>query len=338
VEADALATWGLLPQLSYADKIVALRRAVALAEDAGLLTIAQRAHNNLAVIVDLHGNDHLLSVAGYRRASQLARQRGSVVDEHFFLQNLISGSCVAGDLAGAREAVERVRRLAQAQPSSARLRSQWQNNDAHRLRFEGSLEQALQMWQAGRAAVDASDDPQNIGWHYWHMGWVLFELGDYEQAEAALARSIETDPQPNGPGIGLYGRAWLVRVYAAQGRAAEAEALLREAVEIAGADPPSGAVNVLQVARAALALSRSDWASALADLQANQLHHRQGGRRWLASDTSAQLADVYLRRNGPGDRGRAREALAEAQSAFKQMGADGYVARLQARLDALGDD
>src|SRR6185436_4113229 len=118
VQADALATWGLLPQLNYADKIVALKRAVALAEGAGLLKIAQRAHNNLAVVVDLHGNDHPLSVAGYRRASQIARQRGSVVDEHFFLQNLINGTCVAGDLAGAREAAERMRRLAQAQPAA----------------------------------------------------------------------------------------------------------------------------------------------------------------------------------------------------------------------------
>src|SRR6185436_11945233 len=100
-------------------------------------------------------NDHPLSVAGDRRASQIARQRGSVVDEHFFLQNLINSTCVAGDLAAAREAAERMRRLAQAQPAASRLRDEWQNYDAVRLRFEGSLEQALQVWQAGAPAVEA---------------------------------------------------------------------------------------------------------------------------------------------------------------------------------------
>ena len=87
-----------------------------------------------------------------------------------------------------------------------------------------------------------------------------------------------------------------------------------------------------------MALARSDWESALADLRANQLIHRQGGRRWLANYTNILIADVYLSRNAPGDRDLARAALAEAQSAYKEMGADGYVTRLQARLDALGDD
>ena len=48
VQADALATLGLLPDQEPQQAVEMLHRAVELAESAGLLAQARRAHNNLA--------------------------------------------------------------------------------------------------------------------------------------------------------------------------------------------------------------------------------------------------------------------------------------------------
>ncbi len=306
-----------------------------LAEGAGLLHIAQRAHYNLGTIMGLAFEDTAAELAAYHRATQIARQRGSVHDEASFLDAVIDCSCLAGDLDGAREALERMRIVVQLQPASLRLKHQLLSGEANWLRHEGSLEQAILNWQACAAYYESTDDPPNVEYMYLMIGWVFTELGSFEQAEAALARFIQSDNSTEGLSAGVLARAWLSQAKARQGRVTEADRLLREAETMAGPHATTGNAYLLHAARAWLAAARSEWESAFSIWQTIRESHRQAGCHWLANYVCLHLADIYQLRAAPGDRELARAALAEAQSAFKQMGANSYVARLQARLDAL---
>jgi len=83
VQAEALTTLGLLAKQSTEEALAAFSRAVELAEAAGLLAEASRAHHNMAtVLVEKQGQ---LAAARYHfgRAAELSRQTGAVAEELF---------------------------------------------------------------------------------------------------------------------------------------------------------------------------------------------------------------------------------------------------------------
>ena len=57
--------------------------------------------------------------------------------------------------------------------------------------------------------------------------------------------------------------------------------------------------------------------------------------RWYQYWTMVEWAEAYLARNEPGDREQALQLLGEAQMQFEDMGADGYVSIVAARLETL---
>jgi hypothetical protein len=61
----------------------------------------------------------------------------------------------------------------------------------------------------------------------------------------------------------------------------------------------------------------------------------KGNLRWYHTWTMVEWAEAFLARNEPGDKEQALEMLGEAQMQFEDMGADGYVSIVAARLEAL---
>lgn len=81
VQADTLATLGLLPNQPAEDTLAAFEKAIELSEKAGLTQIAFRAHINLGSrIKDMYG-DPYKGREHYQKATELAVQRGAVSEE-----------------------------------------------------------------------------------------------------------------------------------------------------------------------------------------------------------------------------------------------------------------
>lgn len=83
VLADTLTTRTLLPGMSRLDRRRDLERATALAEPAGLLAIASRAHHNLGSLLAGEQEFHEQAYGHFMRAAELCRQRGVVSEEVF---------------------------------------------------------------------------------------------------------------------------------------------------------------------------------------------------------------------------------------------------------------
>jgi tetratricopeptide (TPR) repeat protein len=300
------------------------------------MVIAQRAYNNLGAQCQIQGEDQVAAVGAFRRAGQLAQQRGVPQEEAFQLRNLAEACCMAGDLHSAGDVLERLHRLARAHPASERMKYVAMRAEASYLSYKGELEQATELFRAAAAHYETTQDPQILALVYRTLGMGHIDLGEFDEAERALKRAILLDDSRKGAGgSGVLPRAFLAIVYARQGRFAEAEALLAEAVKLAGPEPPGGSNSALQASQAWLALARSDWETAIALFQAVIERDRRARRHWLTAIVTLDLAEAYQRRAAPGDREYAQALLQETQAAFNAMGASGYAARTAARLKAL---
>ena len=81
VQAEALSTWGLLPDQPPEAALAALSQAAELAESANLLSQAARAHVNLAALMATSMPDLKASQDHYQRAASLQRHRGNTAGE-----------------------------------------------------------------------------------------------------------------------------------------------------------------------------------------------------------------------------------------------------------------
>ena len=113
--------------------------------------------------------------------------------------------------------------------------------------------------------------------------------------------------------------------------------LLAEARELTKSQPsvPNGAY--LQLLAAHIARAQGRWEEALAAFEAAAGIHARCGLRWYWARWHLDWAEAHATRGEPDDRERARELLREAQAAFEEMGAHGYLQAVERRLRALSD-
>jgi tetratricopeptide (TPR) repeat protein len=88
VQADTLATLGVLPRQSPESALDALTRAVDLAEKGNFLNIGSRANTNLGVVRYVKTGDIFNSREDYKRALTIDKRRGDLHNELFTFNNL----------------------------------------------------------------------------------------------------------------------------------------------------------------------------------------------------------------------------------------------------------
>ena len=97
VQAEALATLGLLSAQNPKEALAALNKAAELAEDANLLSQAARAHINLAAFMATSMPDYQAARDHYQRAAELQRLRGSTAGELLGLGGMVGVMLESGD-------------------------------------------------------------------------------------------------------------------------------------------------------------------------------------------------------------------------------------------------
>jgi serine phosphatase RsbU (regulator of sigma subunit) len=338
VQADALATIGVLPNQSDEAALEALTRAVEIAETAGLLHIAHRAHHNLGVKkADLLGDqrgarDH------YLQAAELARKRGVPYEEFFSLISAITASLGMGELAFVEKNLPKVEQLVSiiSDPAPARLKHR--GIEAELMINRGQWEEALQMLRTSQAEAQRRGDLQELLYNSVGIANVLTELDrlgepvDWREAEAALKTAIEISDR----GVGVGGRVWprclLSIVYARQGDFNDARLLLAEAQEVTSPTPTMWDEGSLKFAEAELAYAEKNWSDALAAYEfVAGIAARLEMRPWWASMLKL-WADVYISRGEPTDLERAQALLREALSAYEDMGLSYFTGLVEERL------
>ncbi len=206
IQADALATYGILPNLEPEQALASLEKAVELAESAGLLRIAARAHHNLGAMLRSIQNDQMnpspdiaqTARLHFLRTAELNRQRGAVAEELLSMASVADIALASGDLKEVEQLLPQLRKLSQAidhsssentpplSQASSRKSAGLQVDviESQLLSLKGQWYEALRLKRACRMEARRRGDLQTLAAVNTGLGLTLLELSHWEKLEA----------------------------------------------------------------------------------------------------------------------------------------------------------
>ncbi|UCF61219.1 MAG: AAA family ATPase, partial [Anaerolineaceae bacterium] len=339
VQADTLATYGVLPGIPPDEALGALEKAVEIAETAGLQGIAWRAYNNMGVIKNTLFSDIRGSLDDYLRSVELANRIGATDNELFALTNVLGVLRSLGDYAAVEEALPDYEQLMST--ISDPMVAEWnlRHAKAELLINRGQWEEALQLLRTSQTEAHQRGDLQSLSNVSFDLADRLVNLHrvgepvDLNEAEDGLIKVIEISDR--GLGSRVEPRCQLSMVHAHKGEFDNAHLLLTEAKEAAGSTPTIANEAWLVLAAGDLAFLEKRWAEALVAFEEiagilERLELRPPSKMALIF-----WADVLIARGQLADSERAEALLQDAKSAFEEMGAPYFVGIIEKKLEGL---
>jgi serine phosphatase RsbU (regulator of sigma subunit) len=345
VEADALATLGMLHDDAPEIALGALTRAVELAEANDLPYQAARAHTNLAYLLHSAMADFRGARDHDRRAAELGRQRGSIAGEILSLGNVAHLSLLLGEFAEAEATLASLRRLQAEVGDTGTVDLQIQLNEGRLLRYHGALEEAARLLRTCQVDARRQNNLDVLSAADVELADAMLELAVraregrqpvdslVEEAERALEETIEVSERAGWTSVRA--RCLLAMARSIQGDLKSARQVLADARECAS--PPPGRFDELWLAWAEAMMARADrrWREAVAAFERTANFAAALGVRWWWAHSLQGWATVHLTRGEPSDLERARALLREAGTIFSELEAPYYVDMIEQRLQAV---
>ncbi len=337
-QADTLATYGVLKNLSEDEALEALEKSVELAWEAGYLGIAMRAYHNLAALTGTQEGGREKSRHYFKKAAALGRKRGVVSEEHFSLQGAVGFARAAGDLIEAAEYLERMDHLAQLMPDPGPAEFV---NDSHRAplmfmrgQWEGSMALIRQCYTQAREESDLHS-MQEVGGDLVSalLELELYgELADWTEVEEVLETRLEIAADGIGNPLWPYLQMTILRARQMKIPAAR-EALKQAQAALEKIEKDSiWRDTYIGHADAELAAAEGRYADAITILEEIVANYARIGARWSWARTLHDWAEVHIRSGSPADFERARALLREAQTLYQEMKANRHVEIMENRL------
>jgi len=332
VQAEALITLGILPNIPAEEAIPSLEQAIQITENAGHWESASRAHNNLAVLLayslgDIHG-----SIEHQLRAAEIAHLIGAINNELFYRSSITGWVCMMGDF-------ERTEQNIQALHDLNNLLEGWHYGvyllklvEASLLRFQGHLEKSISLYEELQQAALSGEDPQASAGIKNFLSEVLIENGDLDLAIPLLEEAISLGDTGALYG-GIWPRAMLSIIQAEKGNFLAADQLLKDA-QHKYIEMGSRAFDELwlKTGQTRTAFLEKEWEKAWESAETTLLLLEKYSFRWYRARLLLDWGIAYHQRGREGDLQGAETRLKEAISEFNEMGIPRYA---DAALDYL---
>jgi serine phosphatase RsbU (regulator of sigma subunit)/tetratricopeptide (TPR) repeat protein len=339
VQADALTTLGILPDQSLEETVDALNQAIALAESAGLLITASRAHINMGSMVKGFFGDLERARYHYQRALDIARIRGVVQEELFALETLASISLETGDIETVEEMLLLVERLIDELSDKASAITEYNVIKAIITLWQGQWEEALELMRINSSAARESGDLQNLLNTDLNMVMAMLEMSefdlavDWREAEAALAEALELCDRGLGDRITPLCYFALLRLK--QGKIAEAENYFSQTSTGTNTRSIIWIEILLNWTKAEIAAAKKNWPESnhlyeIAYKIVNRLE-----QRWFKGRIALGWAEMLISQGDLAGLERARDLLKDSSTAFMMMRGSGYLERIDKRVRQL---
>lgn len=342
IQADTLATLGLLTTISKEEALQALSQAVELAESHNLLTTAARAHNNLGTILIRLKGDLRNARKHYWRAAEIHNLRGSVSEELFSRINIVDTTFNLGELNSIEEALHGLDTLLEAVPDS-QLPTVWLKVlEAELMGSRGDWFRAVEQLRQFRIDPRTQKDLANLGDINRALGWNLFELAQWQQIEdtdeslEALKQALDMYQRSMKPTVSTH--CLLAMIHAARAEFNPAQEHFQQAQREAGEDPiPLEEAWVLW-AQAKIDAYSGRWESAEQAYQNAVGLVIPIGLRWHWARILKDWAESLILRGEQADLEQAHNLLRQSQELFKQLGAPEYAHRVEQRLQSIASE
>jgi len=337
VQADALATLGLLSDQPPDSAIEALTKAVEIAESENLFTIANRANINLGTIRQSVYGDTILAVKDYHRALEAAIRRG-VPQEVFFAKiALVEVKYTLDGLADIEEGIKSLDELAieisdpdLTKPSLVGLKSEF-------LALRGEIERSLSKMRDYREIIQQKGDLHHLLGIDARIAYINIEkyfIGEepnWDEVEDLLTEALEIAAR------GLASTVWPLSLLSIsqtlQGNHQEANRLLEKArQEKTTLSPFWNHVNLL-TAEGYLAVGEGRWREAFEAFEELTETFSARGHRWSKARQLCNWGDALVARGEPTDLETARGLYLQAQALYGDLGATWLMEQVKNRLD-----
>jgi serine phosphatase RsbU (regulator of sigma subunit)/class 3 adenylate cyclase len=333
VQAEALATIGILPTTKPKQAIAALEMAVKLSESHNLYGPASRAYINLAAVIDNLGEVRL--ARDYqKRAIELGNKAGGVSDQIIIQQSIARASLWLADFDDAKSLIEKMRQ--DSRQKDAYLDENTLNLlflEGSLSRFQGDFQMAMETYtdlidrsrqihdlerslQGNRALIEVIIESHLLGdpnADRANLDITLSMLGD----------AIQTGRE-NNLGQDVATQTLLSNINALTKNFAKAEKALEAANSRYRSQPVMQDRLKIILAQARLEAARNNFPKAIELFhESAELLEKMEGRWWQAR-VWMELANLYLKRNEPEDIDQAQNLFRESLAVFNELGVGYY--------------
>lgn len=334
VQAEALATLGIFPNIPPDEARQSLRKAISLAEGAGLLGAAVRAHDNLSemLIVD---NDYSAGRAHQIRARELSQQMGTPDWEFAQLGRIANTSLMLGDFSVAENAIKTMG-LMESQITNREYYSLLRKLIQARMSlFSGRHKEALAAYESLldeiRNNLDGDFRTETL------LPIVELYINERQLEKASKLVQEASNAQTSEPYADKTHITCLqAEIHLRKDELRKARKLLEQLSTGFTGKERLSYISRYRWSLAKLLAAEKKYDEALEIYQDITKTAATYGLAWLRARLLMDWANVLMQRAGSDDLQAARDKLTEAENLFGQMGADGYVQLVRDQLGIIG--
>lgn len=335
VQADALSTLGILSNVSVEEALDALHHSIALAEEAGLLAIAARAHLNTGSMTRSLLGDQEAARPHFLRSAELSRRRGVIQEEFMAMIGYTSISFQVGDLEEVERTLKQLENYPRRLPDPYTFQVEIDFFRAMIHSIRGEMDLALPPLRQQADQARQRGDLQTLANTLSTLSDILSEmyrqgaLTDANELEAVLQEALSLAQRGQGSPSAVYASLAILR--SLQHRFDEA----RQAIQ-AGRQSQETCYAVrdllLEVAEIELAANEGRLEQALAGYESLQ-NRPQKTSRWHSARLDTSWAELLLQHGEPADLEHAQELLLKAQAVFEKIGSPQMITLTQHLLE-----
>ena len=337
VQADALATLGILSGVSPEESLAALRKSVELAEANGYLQVSMRAHQNLGTMIRTFLMDNEAAMEHFRRSAEQGRLRGAASEEIIGLVSYTSCLILPGRYKEVDAELIKLDELVEKNSNSVPMQLLVKFIRAALTGYRGDWDTAIstfrELLHAWRELKNLESEISMLTELTYFLleksKWgELDELGEVESYLLEAIKIIEQDDSEENSWV--YPRMAMLRVR--QGRLDEANEWLEKARSVSKTKPSAWHEIFQGEAEIEIAIAKQDWQKALKIIEKLNTLAVRVGFRSLVSKYLLIWADLHIRRGEPADMERAQVLLREALTVCAEIGSDHYPLIAQSKL------
>jgi serine phosphatase RsbU (regulator of sigma subunit)/tetratricopeptide (TPR) repeat protein len=329
VQADSLATLGILPGISPQESLQALQKAVEISESHGLLQIAMRANQNLGEMTRAWLADNQASMRYYQRAAQLGQMRGvaseEVIGEMSYTACLFSEGNPGEIEAHIAHMDELARHISDPRPTLLSVKFMRALLAGYKADWDAALSATRECLQGWQELENLESQVYSLD----QLSWLLLEKdrwgqpADLAEAEAYLEQArkiVERDAAHAS--MWLYPRFCALK--ARQGKLDEARLWFQKTIQHTQARPSAWDAHLRLECQVEISRAQHDWAAALSQIEA--LAREESSLRLYANHSHSLLcwADLLLQTGEPADLEKAQVIAGQALESTIKLGQGNY--------------
>ncbi len=329
LQADALATLGILSGISPEESLQVLRQAVELAEAKGMLQVALRAHINLGTMIHTWLADNDTAMEHFLKAAELGRLRGTASEELLGLHSYIGCLFAPGRIKDIEAELPHMEDLTGQlhDPGPAMLVMKFIKGIV--IGHKGDWDNALSIYEECLRQYREQGDQESVINILGDVSWLILEKNrwgepvDLNRADALIQEAVAiVERDESNERIWVYPRMSMLR--ARQGRITEAQQWLERARQAMSTRRSAWNERTINENEVELATATEDWDAALVAIEKLAKFELRMGLKVNSARALLCWADLLIKRGKTDDLGDAQTLLRQAIGEFNEMGIGHY--------------